>query len=107
LEGKQNLVLLCLRQQSFVQHELVHQPDAAPPALLGVDGDAGGGKRVNVPIDGPLRHLQPLGQIPGGNGPFLHQKVEDLKEAAVLHQTVICPSTWPMGWLMARPARPS
>ena len=78
-----------------------------PLAFLGEYRDAGGGQGVHIPVDGALRHLQLLGQLPGSDSPLLHQEVEDFKETAVFHRTLICPSTSPMGALMARLARPS
>ena len=72
---KQNLVLLGLGEEGLVQHELIHQPDTTPLALLGEHRDSSSGEGVDVPIDGSLRYLQPLGQLPRSDGPFFHQKV--------------------------------
>ena len=75
LKGKQNFVLLGLGEESLVQHELIHQPNTTPLALLGEHRDSSGGEGVDVPIDGSLRYLQPLGQLPSSDDLFFHQKV--------------------------------
>jgi hypothetical protein len=50
------------------------RPAATVPAA-GVHGDAGQAKRVQVPLDGPRRHLQAAGQLTRGQGLVrLHQE---------------------------------
>lgn len=84
-QGKEHLILLPGGEEAAVQHELIHQADAAPLSPLGIDRHTGGGKGVHVPVDGPLRHLEALRQLPGGEGAALHQQIEQLKQAAVFH----------------------
>jgi hypothetical protein len=46
----------------------VEQPDAAPAAALGVDGDAGAAQRLDVAQHGAHRHPEPLGELRRGCG---------------------------------------
>src|SRR2546422_4737027 len=67
----------------LVEHQrrqLVAAVERVPDAGLAPDGDAGDEQVADVPIDGPLRHLQRLGQLAGGGRAAPPQPLDDAKE---------------------------
>ena len=67
LDARQHLAAFGLAEGGAVQHIAFQQRDAAARAPLGVHGHAGGAQGVNVPADGPLRHLEMARQLAGAH----------------------------------------
>jgi hypothetical protein len=66
--------------------EVVQEPDPPVAPALGVDRDAGRAERVEVPQDGPLRHLQPLGQLPGREPARALELQQNREESVAAHR---------------------
>ncbi len=76
---------LVRRQSGDIRTEARQQGDPAVPAALGVDGDTGGGKGLDVAVDGAHGHLQALGELGGGHETAGLEQQEDREQPVGFH----------------------
>ncbi|MPM83832.1 hypothetical protein SDC9_130901 [bioreactor metagenome] len=85
LQRGQNFILFSGGKQSLRQHEIRQEANAAVSAPGGIDGDAGGGERVQVPAHRPGGDLQLLRQLGNRHTVSLQETVKNFKQACALH----------------------
>lgn len=73
------------RQSGDVGTEAGQQRDTAVAAALGVDGNAGGGKRLDVAVDGAHGDFEPLGQLGGRDEATGLEEQQDREQPVGLH----------------------